>query len=341
VACANGGAIDDARYSSAVGGFSAVVYDASRYYRPVAQLMDDGKTALTIYDDRSAPIASFVERLDSSTHAVSSRMLGNFTLTGFSRYKGFSQLNTASTDGSDNQYGIYSSSLPNSGASVGLAPEASFYCERIYPQSWDNACPAKQVETDSYTVGVMGSSFVLNMLVESGSSKQMASVTETQPISISWVPPSGSGNQATIDFEFATHSTTNGQFVLYSGTSSSGVEMARTETMALPRQWTIVAYEDNALVFGDGKLVLSASAKSSDPWSVENYLFTTATTTITFNTNSGPFLKVAGGSAPVVSVTYLNGALQPIQQHLLNLTDSEDALGTDKQRADATRIKRE
>jgi hypothetical protein len=89
VQCSNGGAIDDIRYSTAVGGFGAAVYDSSTYYRPQAQLMDDGKVGRSAYDDRNSIIASYVERLDSTDHSVASRMLSNYTVAGYKLFDGW------------------------------------------------------------------------------------------------------------------------------------------------------------------------------------------------------------------------------------------------------------
>jgi hypothetical protein len=191
-----------------------------------------------------------------------------------------------------------------------------------------------------YTLDVTGSAFVLNMLVEPASSAKGSGAGDQTPIAISWTPPSGSGDEARVAFEYATSSDVNGQFVLYSNATSEWTKVASSQTMAVPRQWTLVAYEDNVFVFGDGKMVLSASAKSGgDAWSVENYLFTTATTTITFDVDGASYTQVGAGGAPLLSIIYMNGLTQPIQRHLLNLTRAEDAPGATGKLADVAAAK--
>jgi hypothetical protein len=323
VQCSNGGAIDDVRYSTAVGGFAAAIYDPSSYYRPQAQLMDDGKVGRSAYDDRNGIIASYVERLDSTDHSVASRMLSNFTVAGYSRYNGFGQLNTYTDPNTANAFDIYSSSQPNAGASVTFAPEASLFCEQVPALSSDTVCPATSSDGSDYTMNVIGSAFALNALVTpktSASGKE--GVSNQTPITLSWTPPSGGG--AKLTFEYASGSAVNGTFNLYSA-ANPNEPVGTSQTMAVPRQWMIVVYEDNAFVFGDGKLVLSTSADSSDPWTVENYLFTTATTTITVDSDGASFTNLGAGSAPVLGMSYMNAAGQPIQRHILNLMRSASA----------------
>ncbi|HJT95497.1 MAG TPA: hypothetical protein VJ777_26760, partial [Mycobacterium sp.] len=136
VSCADGGAIDDVRYSAVQAGFSATIYDANAYYRAVANLADNGNTARAIYDDRDDVMAGYVERLGTD-HAVASRLTSGTMMAGFSRYGGFNLLNANAGAPDGVAYGIYSSAIPNSVASLSLAPEASQFCSALPVQSTD------------------------------------------------------------------------------------------------------------------------------------------------------------------------------------------------------------
>ena len=120
----------------------------------------------------------------------------------------------------------------------------------------------------------------------------------------------------------------------------AGLGQVDPSTGKLTFSGPIASVGGNVFVFGDGKMVLSASAKSGgDAWSVENYLFTTATTTITFDVDGASYSQVGTGGAPLLSIIYMNGLTQPIQRHLLNLTRAEDAPGATGKLADVAAAK--
>ena len=317
-ACAAGGAIDDVRFSGVQAGFSATIYDPNAYYRAVSSLADNGNAARAVYDDRDDVMAGYVERLGAD-HAVSSRMTSGAMAAGFSRFGGFNLLNASQGAPAGVTYDIYSSAVPNSVASVSWAPESSLFCANLPVQSWDTGCPAAQQGTGTFTASLTGSAFGLRTLVERNDASD-------DPIEIGWQAP-GLSNTPAVVFSFTDAAQDLGQFMFFSDRDVTGASDdlatpadATSDIVSLPRDWMIVAYEDNVAVFGDGKLLLSVSGKSDDEqWTVDNYLLTTDQTTITFDTDDASFTNVLAGSAPTLTTAYANAALQPMQSHVLNL----------------------
>ncbi|MFF6984350.1 RHS repeat-associated core domain-containing protein [Streptomyces sp. NPDC008343] len=281
VACYPGAKIDDIRFGPANGEFAAVVYDPANGYLPLAQLDDAGLTTKVAYGPAAAQPLPYIERIDATTHQVTSQSAAGFVMGGFSRFAG-SASNTSSSS-------IFRRSLPNVMTGVQFGADTARFCPTLNA-SGSTFCSGS-------SLSVPGASFAARM--------QVSNSTSTSAIDVAWTPSGGSALQAGFypaESQFAVKKYTNGKW---------NVVTALSETRR-PKELAVVAYSDFVVVIADAKIVL-VSPNTTELTATPN---PATSTTVTF---ASPSLvtNVLVGSAPQVSVDYLDGQLRGIESHQL------------------------